>query len=67
MLRGGHHGQIRRIHDNAGLAGKGGSLKGQGHGLKDALFILRAVYGIPVSYTHLDVYKRQDIHRQLLA
>ena len=46
MLRGGHHGQIRRIHDNAGLAGKGGSLKGQGHGLKDALFILRAVYGI---------------------
>ena len=45
MLRGGHHGQIRRIHDNPGLVGKGGSLKGQGHGLKDTLFILSAVDG----------------------
>ncbi|EEQ58556.1 hypothetical protein CBFG_02266 [Clostridiales bacterium 1_7_47FAA] len=46
MLRGGHHGQIRRVHDNPGLAGKGGSLKGKGHGLKDTLFILCAVDGI---------------------
>ena len=45
MLRGGHHGQIRRIHDNPGLVGKGGSLKGQGHGLKDTVFILSAVDG----------------------
>ena len=28
-----------------------------------ALNIIVLVYAIPVSYTHLDVYKRQPLHR----
>ena len=38
-------------------------LRRQGRGLKETFTVRRVTYGIgvePVSYTHLDVYKRQD-------
>ena len=33
-----------------------------GHALSDIFFELRLDHPEPVSYTHLDVYKRQDFH-----
>ena len=42
----------------------GGAAGGRGRGKRHGT-LLRGLGGTPVSYTHLDVYKRQGLHRTL--